>query len=346
LVTDEKLTPGAKAWVAPMDIFHAMVEADPPIVSSVTRLASRETVFQESYRALDRDERKFVDGVLGSPEIALETHLAEHDLEDPSEPLNVLLDRFAYDDQYAEYSGRRDEVLLARFQHPPKSSAGEKKPTPPHDGQKPTLIEVSGIYNDELGEGLEVHIRPAYFDFLSRTVGTAPYSELSMADTRIVVRDGNVRLRRLEAVRVTALNADSSDLPGSARKAWRVRLGLEDRDLSCDDCLLGYAEGGFGKGYEVMEDMAVYGLATGRLEAGDNSLSTLQARASAGMVWNGEDMGLHMEGGYLTGVDGPKPAKFTGQAEMRFSIGNNWQWRTKISHDEATEYSASLNFYW
>ena len=255
-----------------------------------------------------------------------------------------MLDRFAYQNNIS--ADRQKEVLLARFQRAPSQRRDLDPPQPPHEGDKTSLLQASVLQNEDLGTGLELRIRPAYFDFLSKTVGTAPYSELSMADTRVLIRDSEIYLRQLEAVRVTALNTNVSGAPGAKRYAWRVRLGLQDRDLACDGCLVGYAEGGFGRGYQIQDGLAVYGLASAQLEVGDDAFSTLQAKAIAGAVWTTDTLGVHLEGAFVNGIDDTDQSKFIGKGELRFGGGKDWEFRAGVRYDEAAEGFLSLNRYW
>lgn len=344
LVTETDIISEQKIWVAPMDVFHAMMEEEPPIIKGVKRLASRETIFNEHYLALTDDEKQVVDIVLEQPEVPVEAHLSASSIEDEAEVLNVLLDRLAYGEDVAE--DRHQEVLVARFGRAPAPRRDIPKPTPPHEGQKPSLFQTSVVHNEDLGTGLEFRARPAYFDFLSKTVGTAPYSELAMADTRVLVRDGEIYLRQLEAVRVTALNANVTGAPGANRNAWRVRVGLQNRDLACDGCLVGYGEGGLGRGYQLADGLVVYGLGSAQLELGGSAFSTLQAKAITGLVWTGDNIGVHVEGAYVASLDNISETKFVGSGELRFGGGDNWEFRSKLAYDEALESSFSINFFW
>lgn len=344
LVTESELISDQKVWVAPMDVFHAMMDEEPAIVGSVKRLASRQTLFNENYAALPEAERALVDNVLKYPDVPVEQYIAESNIQDPREALNVLLDRFAYEN--SADAERQREVLLARFKRAPGQRIKLEAPTPPHKGQKTSLFQTSIVHNEDLGTGLEVRVRPAYFDFLSQTVGTAPYSELAMADTRLLLRDGELYLRQLEAVKVTALNINETGAPGAPRNAWRVRLGVQDRDLACDGCLVGYVEGGLGRGFQMHENLAVYALASSQLELGGNAFSTLQAKATTGLVWSGDKYGLHFEGAYVSGIDDTSQTKFMAKSELRFHGGDNWEFRAGLAYDEAAEGSFAFSLFW
>ncbi|MFC3301191.1 Lnb N-terminal periplasmic domain-containing protein [Parvularcula lutaonensis] len=349
LVVDRDLVPNTKLWVTPIDVFHQLTgdEADGgDEIADFKRLASRETLFLEGYRALEADGRAFVDRVIAAPDVSVRATLAQAPLDDPSAAYNVLLDHYAYAADTPEEDARLEEVTIERFKLPPSTAPVPERQVPPHTGQRPSLVQVSALANDTLGEGTELRIRPAYFDFLSATVGTVPYSELAMADTRLVIRDGKVDLRSLEAVRVTNLSPRTADAPDAGGLAWRVRFGAEDRDLACDQCLLGYGEFGVGKAYELAEGVALYGLVSGRIEAGRHSESLAHIRPAAGFVINRRAAAFQIEGGILQGLDEDDESRLFGKAELRLGAGQRWDVRVSTAYDEALETAFSLGFYW
>lgn len=349
LVLERDLIPRTKGWVAPIDVFHELAEerqGGGSDVRSITRLASRETIFLDGYAGLDRRQRRLVDSVIEEPWIPIEDQIAASNTNDPAPALNVLLDRYAYEAETEEERARRRETVLARMTLPPNEQGDIVPPPPPHSGQRPSLAQVSLLDNDELGTGYEIRLRPAYFDLLSSAEGTVPYGELSMADTRVVVRDGKVDLRQLEVVRVTALHPKTRNTPGEGKLAWRVHLGAEDRSLACDQCLLGYAEAGAGKAYEIAPGAVAYALASGRLEAGRHSESTVHVRATSGLVLRSKFIALQAEGGFLQGLDDGDETRPFGRAELRLGTGRRWDIRTGAAFDEALEYRLSASFYW
>lgn len=346
LVIDTDLSPPGKMWVAPIDVFHSLMEDDGRNVASIRRLKSRESEFLENYAKLSSGQRKLVDSVLDRPDVPLQTQLSAHTLDDPAPALNVLLDRYAYAEESDASIAREREVLVARMQLPPSPEPNDPEPPPPHSGQRPSLLQVSALYNDELGAGAELRFRPVYFDFLSSTQGTVPYSELSMLDTRVIIRDDTVSLRSLEALKITTLNPSRSGTPDTGANAWQVRVGVADQTLACDDCLAGYAEAGIGKAVKFAPGAVTYGLVSGRLEAGNDVANHIDAQAKLGLLFKGESAALHAEANYLQGIDDFDEGRWTGMVEARLGAGDRWDVRLSLGYDEATESKASLSFYW
>lgn len=349
LVVDRQLTPGAKTWMTPVDLFHRLTsDAEPrtPVVEQVTRLASKETQFNDGYRALSREEQKLVDTLIGAAPVAAMPPAAARNGSDPSDAYNVALDYFAFNDDLPYAEERQGRILAARFALPPRPGKRVAPPNPPHEGQRSSLFSVGAISNEDLGSGAEIRVRPAYFDFLSRTEGTQAYSELSMADLRLVARDGTLHLRSLEAVRVTGLGISEGGGPDNGARAWRVRIGAETRDLSCDDCLLGYAEAGLGEGWELRPGMAVFALASGRLESGDQINSSISGVATVGTVIRTPEFGILIEGGVQQGVTRTETTLPFAKAELRLATGKNWDISAAAQVRRSTELGVTIQCYW
>lgn len=347
LVVDRDLTPNNKFWMAPVDAFVALTaerQGQTNPVSEVKRLASRETQFADGYRRLSSTDKNFVDRLIAKPDETVASLLARTAVSAPGPALDVVLDYFAFDGGAS--AEREAEVLATRFLLPPASESEGPEPVPPHRGQASSMWRIQGLSNDSLGDGLEVRVRPAYFDFLSNSEGTTPYSELSMADLKIVVREGYVHLRQLEIARVTALGLQTGGAPHRDGRAFRFRTGAETRDLSCDDCLLGYLEAGLGEAVEIMPNVAAYGLLSGRLEAGDQINSTFSGVSALGFIVHTKPTAFAFEGGFLQGIDQTDRTLPFAKAELRLGQGTSWDVRFHAEQRESLEVGFSIGGYW
>lgn len=344
LVVDQDLTPGNKLWMAPVDAFTALTAQAGAAVADVKRLASRETEFADGYRYLPQADQNFVDRVVDEPMTPLATLLEETPPQTPGPALDVALDYFAFAENIP--AGREAEALALRFQMPAASPTDRPEPQPPHKGQASSLWQVRANINEELGVGAEFRVRPAYFDFLSNTEGTTPYSELSMGDLRVIVRDGEVHLKQLEVVRVTALGLQTGGVPNRDGWAFRFRTGAETKDLSCDDCLLGYVEAGLGEAVELAPGLAAYGLLSARLEAGDQTNSVLSGVGTAGLIYRRGLAAIAVEGGFQQGVDEDDFTRPFGKAELRLGPGVRWDVRFQAEQREVLEWGVAITGYW
>lgn len=350
LVADRPLIPRSKAWMAPVDVFHMLTDELPggaaPPVGSVTRLASRETLFAEGYSMLTEEQKAFVDRATGAGPVDFAALEARHGLDDPAAAYDVVLDYFSFADDHPEAEERRAAALRARFALPAGRKAPKTAPKPPHLGQRSSLVEIGARSNDRLGAGALIRVRPAYFDFLSATEGTQPFSELGMADLTLVARDGSVHLRRLEVVRVTGLYLSETGGPDRDARAWRTRFGAEVRDLSCDACLLAFGEAGIGEAVGLGRNGAVYGLLGARLEAGDRTNSTLSGVATAGVVLRGQKAGFALEGGLQQGADNAELTLPFARAELRLRNTLRSEMSLTAEVRRAAEFGLSWRGYW
>ncbi|UTV28816.1 DUF7840 domain-containing protein [Photobacterium atrarenae] len=219
--------------------------------------------------------------------------------------------------------------------------------TPPHEAQFPSFIQLSPTYNSELGEGLELRYRANYYDLLALDAGRLPFSELSMFDLSLLYRDDQWRLKNWDLFRVQNLNATSTGLPYDGGNSWAVRVGIANVDLQCDDCLVAGIAGSWGKSYRLNQASTLYGMLDGKLQAPDRARGHFKAGFSVGLLsrinphWR-----TTLAAGYHYYLDNTEQHGHTLEWEQRFGQAKDWDIRTKISYDGATESSVSYRYYW
>ncbi|MCG8442190.1 MAG: hypothetical protein MI723_10315, partial [Caulobacterales bacterium] len=349
------LMPQTKLWTTPVDILHILAAErldGEPLVERVTRRESRQTAFREGYQRLSAPARRRVGAFIAEDDRTVAALMSGVAPGDQAEALDVLLDYYAFAaagqaPSAAVDQGRAHDLLLARIRLDPAGEEGRGEPAPPHAGQRSTLLQIAPLYNDELGAGVELRLRPAYNGFLSLTGGAAPYSELSMGDVRLVQTEDDLILRRFELVRVTALNLSATGVAPDGGPAWRFRAGFESRDLSCTGCTVAYVEGGAGRAARLGADAAVFAMATGRATAIENDDSYAQAGVTAGLIAGaGGPVAASLVGGALRQLDGPQDTLPFVQVESRFGDSPRWDLRLGVEHREALETRAGFSFYW
>ena len=297
LVLDTPLLPDSKIWSAPSDVFEELVNVRQPdgraAVKDIRRIRSRQNRFRVRYDALTPGEREALDA-------AVEAGLAD-DVETAQRVLAALPDRalnrvtetglyyaaFARRYEAADSPARARIVALnraflaLRLRLPTGQAFADIDTTgrPPHEGHRSALAQVRGLYHSDLGAGVELRLRPVHSDFLSLDPGALPFSELALADVAVLARDDALTLRRADLIRITTLNVSRSRLPYDTAWAWRFRVGAEDRDLACDDCLVGFVEGGIG-GSRMTPDASL--AAAALIEARLTSTDEARLRGHAG----------------------------------------------------------------
>lgn len=347
LVVDRELIPSTKLWMAPVDVVDGLAreEDGKRAVSAIRRLPSRETAFRDGYARLSAKEKALVDQASASQR-PLGALLADTGVDDPRPSYDVLLDYLAFQPETPEITARQDEVLAARFALPPSAEAGTNEPVSPDAGQASSMIGGHLLYNDERGAGVALHLRPAYFDFLSVTEGTAAYSELAMADLTLIARQDGLHVRRLDAVRVASLGLAGDGAPNRQARAFRVRFGAETRELSCDSCLLAFGEAAFGEAVEIAPNVAVYGFLGGRLEAGERINDSLSGTASVGVLVPGQHVGFMLEAAIQQGITDPEMTRPMVRSELRFRRTLMSDGGLTFAHDGTSEVGLVYRRYW
>jgi len=359
VVVDEPLLPKTKFWSTPIDVFRLLSSAeqdDRPLVRQIKRLPSRQNRFRESYISLLPDERASVRRLVTGPSVM--SQLVGANVAGAEKEILTALDYLAFvdakgADRPAERKDRTNDLLLARLSLP----AAEGDPiqqyvTPPHEGDRSTLLQLRYLYNSELGHGAELRFRPVYSDFLSQEIGVLPYSELSILDLRLRLIEDDVSLRRLDLIRVTTLNPNRTGLPKDGELAWRLRFGAEAREVACSGCTVGYVEGGVGKAASLGGSGAVYALGMARTRVGANNDSIVQAGSTVGVIGHfGGIAKMSLEGGVWREIDGPETSAFA-RLETRLAGGDRWdiralgEFETGISSKGALEGSIGASIFW
>lgn len=359
VVVDEPLLPATKFWSTPVDVFRRLstVEQDGrPLVRRIERLPSRQNRFRERYLALSPDDRALARNLAAGPPVP--PQLAPAGAAAAEDEIMTALDYLAFVDVKTEKGAeerkaRTNDLLLARLSLPAAENAPEVgKATPPHEGDRSTLLQLRYLYNTELGHGAELRFRPVYSDFLSQEIGVLPYSELSIFDVRLRIIEDDVSLRRLDVIRVTTLNPNRTGLPADGDIAWRLRFGAEAREVACTGCTVGYVEGGAGKALALGGAGAVYALGLARTRIGANNDSVVQAGAGAGVIGHfGKIAKISLEGGVWREIDGPETSAFA-RLESRLAGGDSWdiraigEYETGIAGKGAFEGSFGASIYW
>ena len=312
LVVERDLVPESKVWVAPIDVFHRLADETtdtPPAISSVKRLASRETIFRDGYKSIAPADQKFVQKSIRQPTLSL-TEISTQTGQQPSaQSLNVLLDYYAYAKEAelmepAVLKARSGEALRETLYAPRRANHHSRSPNAAPCGLPPPLWHKQLYFIImTLGLALNCVCDQLYqIFFLPRPVlfPIRNYPWLICVSLSETIR---CIFGALRPVRVTALNAALKGDPATGAKAWRVRFGAENKDLSCDDCLTGFGEAAIGKAVETNKGMALYGFLTGHAAFGDDVEANFSTGPTLGLIVDRKEFGLAAEGGILFGLD-------------------------------------------
>ena len=194
----------------------ASTRNDQPLVRSVTYHPSRLSTFIARFRELSTSQRRalttFINlrGDLGSAAVSALPVESQHPV------LDALIDYLQFrlpenppadDPDAAAYRS----LLAYRFTLP--RSTERQPPLPDNDPSQdrdPGYLSAAATYQSDLGAGLQLRWRAAYYAPLDTPPSQRPTSELTMGAVIVGVSDGEIDLQRAQLFRGEAVNSGRS----------------------------------------------------------------------------------------------------------------------------------------
>ena len=273
LVIEQPLLPEGIPWAIPATIFNRIASFERngvPLVRKVNLIPSRLNSYYSKYLMLAPGQKILV------KDLALDTigiESVRYSLLSEPEKINIidtLIDYYEFrivgDDKNLALKNSKRKLLVERVGLPSQSPLTAEvqlhlpNSSPPHEGPIPGMIRVGLLQNSQLGTGSEVRFRPAYFDFLELDAGRIPNSYLTMFDLRTTYVNKRLKLRSLDLISIENMNVAHTPLPGDGGLAWKIKLGFENHDLSCGDCMTFNFTGGLGKATHITSNIMAYGM--------------------------------------------------------------------------------------
>lgn len=367
LPEDESLDNRVKPWTMPHDTFNHLMRVDSngaSMVSAVYYYPSPQSELLADWQRLDRAQRAAAGAWLesGDPELLTDERFS---LLEQQQLLDALINYHAAQTA-SPASGLSDAdwrtLMASRVRLPVRSdylgdhvyteasseqSARDqiRQPAPMHAANYPTLLAASGLWNEDLGPGVEARFRLSYYDLLARPVGRPALAELSMVDLRVAAWEEGPQLRRLDLINATALNLSATGRLTDQPWSGRLRAGYEASNLACHDCGEWFVEGGPGLAVGSSGVAAWYGLLEGRLASGDSGPVAVTPRLGWLQHWHpafssGLEVGYRWSAGD-THSEGPLM-----DAGLRYGASQRWDLRLEGRWHQASEISVSLGTYW
>ncbi|NNV48967.1 DUF4105 domain-containing protein [Roseobacter sp. HKCCD7415] len=290
-----------KPWSLPLDVFVDLSTMrgsnGQPLIANVERVHAPTTRFLSAYKALDSKQQAALESSVRSALDASQPYVpapyfGRSDVSDKDRAevveaalLYITMIRAQDDDGDAtEDLTNLDGAFLVQRIELPAGDTGiglSDDTRPPHEGHRTSTAQITYLNNNRLGGGIELRLRPVLTDFLSLSAGEAPFSELSMGDLSLILRDGNARLQVFDALRITAISPRKTRLPYEYRPSWRLRFGAESESLAKDGNVVALVEGGYGHAFAPTTNTVLYGMVEGRLDTGRD---TVRAGFSVGAI--------------------------------------------------------------
>lgn len=281
-----------KPWSLPLDVFVDLATMQgsngQPLIANVERVHAPTTRFLSAYEALDDEQQAALELSVRSALDADQPYVpapyfgrSDISNKDRAEVVEVALLYIAMiraqdeDGDAIEDLTNLDRAFLVQRVKLPAGDTGvglRDDTRPPHEGHRTSTAQITYLSNNRLGGGIELRLRPVLSDFLSLSAAEAPFSELSMGDLSVIVRDGKARLQAFEALRITAITTRKTGLPYEYKPSWRLLFGAESKSLAEDGDLVAFAEGGYGHAFAPTPNTALYGMVEGRLDTGRDTV--------------------------------------------------------------------------
>lgn len=341
LIADGKITPKRKPWILPSDVLSRLAHAQKngrALLRSVERLPSRQTLFREAFYELEPAEQEAVKLIVsGRRADQLE------ELEDlPEESTIRVLDTainyadFSADDGVLQSGVKRIDLLAERIALPPSQTTSKRADLKkPHQGQKSSMLQLSSGYHDTFGAGARIRFRAAYYDYLSMSAAVLPNSELAFLDASFEVYDGNFSVQRIDFVNLQTLNVSPTGVPGDGGLAWGFRMGFEEENILCRNCLQGFLEGNVGKAAQSFSgQLTQYALLQGRVNTNADTNGIVNLGAGAGAIIDlSKAVRAHASIGFYTDVSDDLALYPHAKLDARYGVSDAWDIRITSTYE-------------
>jgi len=325
---------------------------DKPLIRSIDYRPSRQSRFYKKFNSLNSSERNEVRMVIASGKDFESENGGALTINSKVKVADTVLDYY----QFAKFSEIMSEndanylhqnALVQRFKLPPKNKVfNESYIDPPQKGRKSSYAQFGVTHNQSLGSGYSILIRPAYYDVLDAASGQVSDSALTMGEVGLSIQSGEIRVSHVDILKIESVNTASTGLPGDKSKAWKVKLGVKQQNLSCLDCLATRLEGDYGYALNLSPRVLVSAYIGGGIQ--DN-------RKSSGNVFIRTSLYSHVKFtdklNMRLGVELPKQIDGSGDGESRYvfearrQLGTNSDLRFLYEKNKSRQYGISLGFY-
>lgn len=330
-------------WVMPQQVVNALIQNDH--VQETVFIPSRQSRFYHKYQQLSPDEKSFINDYIASNQKRV--FLDESDMEDKSFIINTLFDYYAY-----TYSGSEYKKVLKKNKHPllsvqamlpvVTSLGSEPSKVAPDESQLPVMTRLDA-YSKSYESGLGLEIRPAYFDSLNLNFGRPNFSSLSMLSFKLNLAKTGAYLSRVNLVKIASLAPSPTNIETDNKNSWKVRLGVEQSNLSENSTLTVFMEGSIGRATLLTKTSILSGFIGARLDA-DDLLSFVPSLTFISKP--SKKIAYKFDVEYRSTLNKINDSHFVSSAEMRLGLNKEWDVRFKAEHNLQTKIQVSYALFW
>lgn len=355
LVEGLDIIPRSHPYVYPQTVMTNLSEATiagQSVVSEVKYHPSRQSRLYNKYQQLDNAEKTAVASVAQNIDALNHSEYRQLDSGSQQVVLETLGDyiQFVSDPQTPSDAdkSRYKKVLSERFKLPSGSKfTGIGATKPPHQGRRPSYIQLGGMNNQVLGEGISINIRPSYYDALDAGSGHVDHSELKMGEVQLRYLDNKLFVRSLDIVGVKSVSSGTTGLPGDRGFTWGLKLGAEQQNLSCDNCLVARFQGDMGLAKHLSNNAVVGINAGGAIQNNRHGYGSLYAKSSVFThIRLSPETNFRATYESRAHMDSSQDSESIYAFEGRHSLSRNVDIRLLVERNKTTEYSLALGYYW
>lgn len=355
LIIDEPLVAAWRPWETPQAIMQRLGDVSyggKPLVKQIRYHPSRQSKLYQRYQHLSSLERKLVHDIVSGKNTLDGMPLASLDQSRQHAVVDTLMDyyQFVRDEKAGDKDPNNERyrrVLAKRYLLPPgDSSVLFGSPNRPHLGRKPSYLSVGVGSNDQSGEHLEIHLRPAYYDALDAGFGHTKNGALSMGEFIVGARAGSWFIKDMSLLKIESISRNYTALPGDRKASWYLDVGAEQAELDCIECLSTKARAGYGYATSLWREKLTLATFAGGGFLGQNLNSDgLYLSATGSLYLHLSPMfALQLSAEQRHFQDSLRVDIYT--AAARLSLTEQTDVRIHFAHKDVEEIGLSLGFYW
>ncbi|HIF17902.1 MAG TPA: DUF4105 domain-containing protein [Cycloclasticus sp.] len=323
-----------------------------PLISSVDYRPSRQSRFYKKFNLLNSSERSEIRRIIESGKGFEGEMNSALTINSKVKVVDTVFDYYQFA-KFTEIMSEDDadnlhqKALVQRFKLPPRSKGTDKSSIDlPHKGRKSSYARLGVTYNESLGNGYSILIRPAYYDVLDAASGQVKDSALTMGEVGLFAQSGALRINHVDILKIESVNTASTGLPGDKSKAWKIKLGVQRQNLTCLGCLTPRLEGDYGYALSLNPRVLVSAYLGGGVQGSRKGSGNMFIRASAFSHIRFTDK-LNMR----VGIELPKQIDGSDGHENRYllearqQLGVNSDLRFSYEKNKSRQYGVNLGFY-
>ena len=350
MVIDHELVPKHALYSLPYVLFDHIFEAG--MVKDFYLIPSRQTKLTHKYLSLDETGKKLVKKIIHDPATMDKEEFQARKTDEKIRVLETLFDynsfRLTQNKENHKLKSFKTRLLEERLKLPSGQQTWAPINSPaPHTWQKPTLLQFNVFHSEKFNFGTTLRWRPAYYDLLALEMGQLPNGSLSAFDMEFSYAGEKAWINYIDIVAIQSLKLSQTGLPGDGGMAWNLKLGIDNQDLACQDCLSARVQGGLGKGFAFNRNFMIYGMFNSRLQSEVRNSGTLAlvpelaSLLTLSKAWKAQ---LIMERRYYLNGDKSKNPIYS--LENRFGNSRTWDLRLSYKKHVDEQIKFGLTYYW